>query len=97
MEQYDSVFVYGAFSNWTTKPDMKMKYIEACNCYKTGFLLKQGYYNYKFVGYDRGRLETSGISGSHQRTENDYEIIIYHKVPGDFYYRVVGYTTLQYN
>lgn len=79
-QKYDeSVYIYGALSDWTIKKDFRMRYDENEKKYYANPLLKQGYYNYQYVTVnEQGIISSQKIEGSHFQTENDYEIFIYY-------------------
>jgi len=54
-------------------------------------LLKQGFYNYKYVFLDKnGNFKEGFISGNHDVTENDYQVIVYYRDIGARFDRVIG-------
>lgn len=92
-----NIYVYGAFNDWKLEASNKMVYDFKTNNYKAEILLKQGYYDYKFVIADHGRIKHNIISGSYYRTENEYTVIVYHKSMNSRYYRVVGLYKIKSN
>ena len=60
--------------------------------YRAEMLLKQGFYNYKYVlantqnGFDEGF-----VSGNFEQTENNYKALIYYRPPGSRYDRIIGF------
>lgn len=90
---YDSsIFVYGAFNDWRLEEENRLKYDKARDIFTTDIILKQGYYDYKFVIADNKNLKIKAnlLSGSHYQTENNYTIIVYYKNINSRFYRVVG-------
>ena len=69
-----------------------MQYDENKHAYTASIYLKQGYYNYAYAflpnGSNRGDLSLT--EGSHWETENQYEIMVYLRQPGDFYDQLVA-------
>ncbi len=93
-EQQDlPIYVVGRFNNWTTEEPYQLFYDEQLKCYHTGFLLKQGVYNYTFVSKTAdGKLKN--LLGSYGETENDYYIFVYYKDPRLRTEKLVGWTRL---
>ncbi|HSZ72117.1 MAG TPA: DUF5103 domain-containing protein [Cytophagaceae bacterium] len=88
-----NVYVYGALSNWDLAPENKMKYNSETEAYEVSFLLKQGIYNYRYFVTGKG-MEENYYEGNYNATENVYDIIVYYRVPGEFYDRIIGYQTM---
>jgi hypothetical protein len=89
-----NLYLFGKFSNWEFKEELKLEYDTLISYYHKEVLLKQGYYNYMycFLGdkaKDKGDL--SVIEGSHSETENDYIILVYHRQIQDRYDRLIAY------
>ncbi len=85
------VFVSGSFNNWELNDTNKMKYNEENDRYELAIGLKQGFYNYQYVTKDaQGVVKNYDISGSFDKTENNYTILVYYKKNGSRYTRVVG-------
>lgn len=87
------IYVFGALSNWNISEKFKMKYNLKIRAYTLNTLLKQGYYNYKYVVYDKkmNKIDKSFIEGSHYETENDYFVAVYFRDISKNYDRLVGY------
>lgn len=88
-----NVYVFGALSDWRIKEDYQMVYDIEDKAYKIDIGLKQGYYDYVYAFQEYGHegADLSVVEGSHFETENDYEIFVYHRQPGDVYDRLIGY------
>lgn len=88
-----SVHIYGNFNNYVIDNDTKMEFNSNQNFYETSLLLKQGFYNYKYVVVDdtTGKLDEGAISGNFWQTENDYKAIVYYRNLGARYDRIIGY------
>ena len=89
-----NLYLFGKFSDWKFKEDLKLEYDSLTNQYHKEVLLKQGYYNYMycFVGdKSKNKGDLSIIEGSHAETENDYSILVYHRKIQDNYDRLIGY------
>lgn len=86
-----SVFVYGSFNNFSTNNKNKMNYNDRNGTYEISLLLKQGFYNYKYVVVDKyGNLDEGFISGNFDETENNFKVIAYYRDLGARYDRLVG-------
>jgi len=86
------VFVYGNFNNYATDQTNIMAYDTEHGVYYTSILLKQGFYNYKFVTVNnKGVLDTGFISGNFDETENNYKVLVYYRELGGRYDRIIGY------
>jgi len=90
------VYVYGEFTGWTINPDYKLTYNHQSNSYELKALLKQGYYNYRYVVVDgaSGIVSHSRLEGNHYSTENTYQVTVYYKSPSVRYWRLVGIKTI---
>lgn len=86
------VYVYGELSNWQCSPQNLMQYNYQRQAYEVRLLLKQGYYNYRYVVRDKktGEIDHTFFEGNHFETENNYMILVYYKQPGKRYERLVG-------
>jgi hypothetical protein len=92
------VYVYGAFSMWKPQPWCQLVYDEVAHRYEADILLKQGYYDYKYVAVDNatGIINESMFEGNASDTENYYTVLIYHRMPTDRYHKLIGYQTINY-
>ena len=94
----EDVYIYGAFNNFEISDENKMIYDFTDEAYKGQVLLKQGFYNYKYVTANKnGAIDTSKIHGSFFQTENEYKVLVYFKPIGSLYDRVVGVGTGFFN
>ncbi len=87
----ESIYVVGAFNNYSIQPKYKMTYNRSSDSYQLMLKLKQGFYNYKFVlvnEYDE--INQGGVSGNYDETENDYKVLIYYRGYGYRYDRIIG-------
>ncbi|WP_422359439.1 type IX secretion system plug protein domain-containing protein [Reichenbachiella sp.] len=82
------VYVLGAFNDYRKNKKSLLKYDEVSQAYVGEVLLKQGIYDYLYWvdGPDPYLFE-----GSFYQTENNYDIIVYHKSFSDLTDKVVGY------
>ena len=84
------VYVIGRFNDWSLSDKNLMTFDDRNGVYKTNILLKQGYYDYQYL------VDTTGkdpflLEGSHFQTENDYEILVYYRRPGNVNDELIGY------
>lgn len=87
----DHVFVYGKFNNYDLSEENMMSYNEETGNLELTYLIKQGFYNYKFVvEKEDGTLDPNFISGDFHFTENNYLILVYYRDFGDFYDSIIG-------
>lgn len=90
-EQVDgNVYVTGRFNNWRLNDQNRMKYDTKRGIYFTRLLLKQGYYEYVYY-LDAPDKEPYYFEGSHFLAENEYEILVYYRKPGNINDELVGY------
>ncbi len=91
------IYIYGAFNDWRLEEDNKLIYNKDQEIYEASLLLKQGYYDYKYVAVDKKTNEfmPDAISGSFYQTENNYSIIVYYRSMDSRYDRVVGFYQLR--
>ncbi len=77
----------------------RMRYNDVEGVYEAALLLKQGYYNYRYLFVPEGSTRGTGVGtdGSFYQTENDYAIYVYHRPQGGRYDRLVGYRQLNFN
>lgn len=86
-----SIHVYGNFNNYAITDDTKMTFSPASGFYETRLLLKQGFYNYKYVMVDKNNvLDEGAISGNFDQTENNYKVLVYYRDLGALYDKLVG-------
>ncbi|MDR1983432.1 MAG: DUF5103 domain-containing protein [Prevotellaceae bacterium] len=75
-----TIYVYGALSDWGLKPECRMEYNDSRQAYETTVLLKQGYYNYKYIAVDnKANFLSDFFDGSFAQTENEYTVNVYYK------------------
>ena len=92
------IYVYGAFNNFETSSENKMKFNNTTKRYEASILLKQGFYNYTFVTKDKNNaINTYELNGSFYQTENEYKVLVYYKAFGENYQRVFGVGSAKIN
>ena len=84
------IYIYGKYNNYRLAEENRMIYNPSLEIYEGILLLKQGFYNYKFVEKDSEKLSMNSISGNHALTENNYLILVYYKEFGDRHDSLVG-------
>lgn len=91
LPENNSVHVYGNFNNYIADEGTKMNYFNDEGIYELKLLLKQGFYNYKYIVVDKkGNINEGAISGNHYQTENNYKVLVYYRDLGSRYDRIVG-------
>jgi hypothetical protein len=93
------VHVLGALTDWQLKDEFRLTYDAAKQLYTGHALLKQGYYNYSFaVAGARGTVPNEVyFEGSHQQTENQYDLLVYYRPPGTRADLLIGYQAVTMN
>ena len=90
----EEIYIYGKFSNYELKDQYKLSYNPSYEVYEGVFLLKQGFYNYKYVWKSEEGLDKNKISGSHAVTENQYIIWVYTRLIGNQHDALIATRTL---
>lgn len=94
----EPIYIWGGLTDWRAEPANRMAYDAATGMYRGSLLLKQGYYNYRYVvGRANQTLDQTFLEGNHFETENVYEIIVYNRPPGARADRIIGYARIPYN
>ncbi len=91
-----NLYLFGGLSNWQLLPEYRMTYDDSKESYTLTTLLKQGYYDYRYLMTDE-RLKQGDVffaEGSSFETENDYTILIYYRPFGEIYDHLIGYKRL---
>lgn len=94
------VFVNGAFNFWQLTDRNRMEYDALLGAYRASILLKQGVYNYDYTVKTTGatpRVDENFVEGNYSSTENDYEILVYHRPPASRADQLVAYQRLGIN
>ncbi|MFN8776841.1 MAG: type IX secretion system plug protein domain-containing protein [Flavobacteriales bacterium] len=73
------VRIEGDLSRYSSRP-WTMQYDESARSYRFSQAIKQGFYNYRYVVYDRYHPagDWSVTEGNFSATENDYHVLVYH-------------------
>ena len=86
-----TVHIYGNFNNYAIDDSTRMIYDEANNRFTNTLLLKQGFYNYKFiVTHADGTFDDGAVSGNFWQTENNYKVLVYYRDLGARYDKIIG-------
>jgi len=86
-----NIHVYGNFNNYVIDESTKMTYDSVNNIFTNSLLLKQGFYNYKYIITDDNNTFNEGfISGNFYQTENNYKVIVYYRDLGARYDKIIG-------
>ncbi len=99
-ELFDTeVYLVGNFTDWLIKPEYKMVYNPAVGAYVGRVWLKQGFYDYLYVGLTEGSTEPDyeTFEGNWHETENEYQILVYYRPFGQRFDRLIGVQTLSVN
>lgn len=96
------VYVHGNWVNEWPSDDYKMEYNEEEGEYQASVLLKQGYYDYRFLQLT-GAESSLGIpiatsertDGNFYQTQNEYQVLVYYREPGGRYDKLVGYARVE--
>ncbi|MFD0862690.1 DUF5103 domain-containing protein [Sungkyunkwania multivorans] len=86
-----SVHIYGKFNNYAVDDSTRMEYDDETGLYHAKLLLKQGFYNYKYVVVDKkGTIDENAICGNFLPTENNYLVLVYFRKFGALYDTLIG-------
>ncbi|TVZ27345.1 uncharacterized protein DUF5103 [Gillisia sp. Hel_I_86] len=97
LQNYDpldggELHLYGAFNNFELDDSTLMKYNKTTGLYENTLLLKQGFYNYKYVLLNKnGFLDEGFISGNFDVTENEYQVLVYFRDLGARFDQIIGF------
>ena len=86
----NSIYIYGKFNNYGLTERNKMYYNPSMELYEGVLLLKQGFYNYKYISKTNESIKKTNISGSHAVTENDYLVLVYYRDIGSKFDELIG-------
>ena len=87
----NSIHVYGNFNNYAINEVNKMNYNSKTGNYEIQIILKQGFYNYKYVTVNKdGAINQGAISGNFYQTENNYKVLVYYRDLGARYDKIIG-------
>ena len=84
------IYIYGKFNNYELTDDNEMIYNPSLETFEGILILKQGFYNYKYVIVKNNMILKNQISGSFFQTENSYTVLVYKKGFEDLYDNLIG-------
>ncbi len=92
-----SVHVFGELTDWAIDEHSEMEYDLERKCYTKVLFLKQGFYDYQYVWYDKTSetVDITRFEGNHQETLSEYTIYVYYRGNSDHHDRLIGVTTLK--
>lgn len=86
-----SVHIYGNFNNYVIDDSTRMEFDTRNNLFTKPMLLKQGFYNYKYIVVNNDNTFDEGIiSGNFYQTENNYKVVVYYRDLGSRYDKIIG-------
>lgn len=92
LQDEQSVHIYGNFNNYVIDDTTKLTWNKQKRIYELPYLLKQGFYNYRYVLVNQdGSIEhAQNIGGNFWETENEYQILVYYRRPGGRFDELLG-------
>ncbi len=86
-----TIHVYGNFNNYAIDDSTEMKYNTEYDIFQNTMLLKQGFYNYKFIVVNKdGSIDEGFIGGNFYQTENNYKVLVYYRDLGARFDKIIG-------
>lgn len=97
--QLGPIYIRGGMNDWRIEETNKMTYDPELKKYTGRILLKQGYYNFLYTTIDPNtkKIDDQFIFGTHSQTQNQYDILVYYRAPGDRADKLIGYKSVNYN
>ena len=91
-------YLQGAFTYDDFNEENLLKYNPETHAYECTRLLKQGAYNYQYLYVAPGSTtgSTAQAEGNFYETENEYLILVYHRLFGERYDRLIGMQQVSY-
>ncbi len=87
----DEVYVFGKHNNYALTEENKLTYNEDTGMMEGIIMMKQGFYNYKYViKREDDVVDLNTVSGNFHFTENNYLVLVYYRNFGDLYDGVIG-------
>ncbi|MBK9284515.1 MAG: DUF5103 domain-containing protein [Sphingobacteriaceae bacterium] len=92
-ESAGNFYLLGKLTDWRMNSNSMLKYNYARMGYEKQLYLKQGFYNYIIVLSNDTKTggDESVMEGSFWDTENDYTVLVYHRVLGTYFDQLIGY------
>ena len=86
-----TIHVYGNFNNYAIDDSTEMKYNTEYDIFQNTMLLKQGFYNYRFIVVNKdGSIDEGFIGGNFYQTENNYKVLVYYRDLGTRFDKIIG-------
>jgi hypothetical protein len=94
-----TLYVNGAFNLWQLNDRNRMEYNADLQAYQADILIKQGVINYEYTAVKGNppKADDGYVEGNYAATENDYDILIYHRPPTSRSDLLIGYKTIEWN
>jgi Domain of unknown function (DUF5103) len=94
-----TIYVNGAFNLWQLNDRNRMEFNQDTKAYQADILIKQGVINYEYtvVKGNPPKVDDGYVEGNYATTENDYDILIYHRPPTSRSDLLIGYKTIEWN
>jgi hypothetical protein len=74
------IYLFGQLTNYNYADSLKMNFNPDKGVYETHLFMKQGYYDYTYIGVDKNNPANRGEpDGNYYETENLYTILVYYK------------------
>ncbi len=74
------IYLFGQLTNYNYADSLKMTFNADKGIYETHLFMKQGYYDYTYVGIDKKNPAIKNeFDGNYYETENIYTILVYYK------------------
>jgi len=87
----DEVYIFGKHNNYALTEENKMAYNEETGMMEAVVMMKQGFYNYKYViKREDDVVDLNTVSGNFHFTENNYLVLVYYRNFGDLYDGIIG-------
>ena len=97
LPQGEEMHIYGNWNGYNLSDDSRMTYDKKLGMYTNQLLLKQGFFNYRYVIKTEDAVLPGAISGNYSNTENAYAVLAYYREPGGRADRLIGYGTASSN
>lgn len=89
----EEIYIQIADRLFEKRQDQLMVYDEAKGIYYKKLLLKQGIYNYQYLS---NNLQNNSLEGNYSQTENQYDILVYFRKPGQRFDSLIGFQRIIY-
>ena len=85
----EDIYLFGELTNWDIIEEAKLNYDYDSKRYVGRLLLKQGYYNYKYVLLNNNNV-IENLDNNFHETRNQYSIYVYYKPIWQDYESLIG-------